>query len=359
MEFSIDNIIRPNIKQLKPYTTARHEYTGTASVYLDANENALGSALTTTHQELAIYNLNRYPDPTQLALKQKLSTIKGVPPHNIYIGNGSDEAIDVLMKLVCEPKQDNVIICPPTYGMYSVCAGIQDVAVQEVPLLHTFELYVQGILQHINAHTKIICICSPNNPTGNTMQVQDVELLLQSFNGIVLLDEAYINYSTYPSLLPLLTQYANLVILQTLSKAWGLAGIRIGMAYASKAIINYMNTIKYPYNISTIAQQLAISALDNLTHINGYTIQIVQERKLMQAHLLQKKYVVNVYPSNANFLLVQFNNAHELYLHLCTQGIIVRDRSSVPMLTQCLRITVGTPSENAQLFTAIEEFYNT
>ncbi len=357
MNFDIENIVRKNIKELAPYTTARHEYVGEAEVYLDANENAFGTPVPLNLAGGLAVQFNRYPDPMQDKLKLKISSIKGLPTQNIFIGNGSDEAIDVLLRIFCEPRFDNIIICPPTYGMYKVCANINDIQIKEVPLNENFQLDIAGIAAATNAHTKMIFICSPNNPTGNSMDRANVETILNTFSGIVVIDEAYINYSKQKTFVSALTEHTNLVIMQTLSKAWGLAGLRVGMAFASAALINYMNKVKYPYNINGAAQQLALQALDNINQINTWTVNAIQERDALVLKLLENKLCENLYNSDANFILVQFKNAKALYQYLCSKAIIVRDRSNVQNIENCLRITIGTAAENEQLFIQIQNFY--
>jgi histidinol-phosphate aminotransferase len=357
MTFDIENIVRKNIKDLAPYTTARHEFTGEAEIFLDANENAFGSPIPLSIGEGSGVRYNRYPDPQQINVKEKLSAIKGIPTQNIFLGNGSDEAIDVLFRIVCEPSKDNIIINTPTYGMYKVCADINNVVVREVPLNKFFQLDMDGIKMAIDNNTKIIFICSPNNPTGNSIVKNDIEKILKEFNGIVVIDEAYINYSTQPSLVKALLDYPNLVILQTLSKAWGLAGLRLGMAYASQAIINYMNKVKYPYNINEATQVLALQALQNVEQVNTWTKETIAQRDAVAHFLLTNNLCEIVHQSDANFLLVQFNDAHTLYNYLCQKGIIVRDRSNVSLIKSCLRITIGTANENKTLLTEILSFY--
>lgn len=345
--FDINNLVRDNIKHLKPYSSARDEFKGEASVFLDANENSFGSPLTK--------NYNRYPDPLQKQLKAKISSIKGVPSQNIFLGNGSDEAIDILFRIFCEPKIDNVIICPPTYGMYEVSANINDVVVRKANLLPSFELDVERILESCDGHSKLLFICSPNNPTANSFHTDDVELLIQKFPGIVVIDEAYINYSAQSSFIRLLPEYANLVVLQTFSKAWGLASLRLGMAFASELIIDYMNKVKPPYNINASTQQLAMQALDNISWVNEHIRETVKQRKFLAQALEALPMVQRIYPSDANFVLVKVNNAEHAYNFLVSRGIIVRDRSRVELCEGCLRITVGTTTENQQL---IEELKN-
>src|SRR6201993_136936 len=257
----LGGLLRENIKNLTPYSSARDEFQGEASVYLDANENAFGSPLDTPY--------NRYPDPLQYAVKKRLSEIKGVPPRNIFLGNGSDEAIDILFRAFCNPGVDNVILVPPTYGMYEVSANINDIQTKKVNLTEEYQLNLEGIAEAIDEHTKMIFICSPNNPTGNSIQRVDVETLLANFNGMVVIDEAYINFSRQKSFIQELTEYGNLVVLQTLSKAWGLAGLRVGMAFASEEIIEVMNKVKPPYNVNEASQQLALKALGNIDQVNN------------------------------------------------------------------------------------------
>ena len=348
MTVNIDNLVRENIRNLVPYSTARHEFTGRAAVFLDANENAFGSPLET--------NYNRYPDPLQIELKNKISEIKGVPVPNIFIGNGSDEAIDLLFRIFCEPGKDNVMILPPTYGMYEVCAGINDVKVKKVNLTPAFQLDFDAIEKGIDPFTKILFICSPNNPTGNSINRADVEVLLNNFEGIIVIDEAYINFARQKTFIPELMEYPNLVILQTLSKAWGLAGLRLGMAFAGTPIIEYMNRVKYPYNISTATQQLALEALQNISTVNDWIEVTVTEREWLRNALTSLRYVVEIYPSDANFLLVKMNSARQVYEYLSDRGIIVRDRSRVILCDDCLRITVGTPDENRLLMDTLAQY---
>ena len=346
--FDVGTIIRQNVLNLKPYSSARDEFKGEASVFLDANENSFGSPLTE--------NYNRYPDPLQKKLKEKISTIKGVPPQNIFLGNGSDEAIDVLFRIFCEPKTDNVIICPPTYGMYEVSANINDVEVRRINLLPSFELDVERILESYDKHSKLLFICSPNNPTANSFHADDVEVLIQKFPGIVVIDEAYINYSKQKSAIRLLTEYENVVVLQTFSKAWGLAALRLGMAFAPQIIIDYMNKVKPPYNINQATQQLAMTSLDNIGWVNQHIRETIAERKKLEDALQQNSLVEKIYSSDANFVLVKVKDAQATYNYLVSLGIIVRDRSKVALCEGCLRITVGTESENRALLNALTKF---
>lgn len=341
MQFELEKLVRDNIKRMTPYSSARHEFSGEATVFLDANENSFGSPLSE--------NYNRYPDPLQLKLKEKISSIKGVPSQNTFLGNGSDEAIDILFRIFCEPGKDNVLIFPPTYGMYEVCAELNNIEARKVPLTPGFQLDLDSIEQAIDGNTKLMFICSPNNPTGNSMDKSDIEIILNNFNGLVIVDEAYINYARQKTLIPELTEYPNLVILQTLSKAWGLAGLRLGIAFGSVTLIDYMNKVKYPYNINSATQQLALEALNNISSVNNWTKTTVEQREQLAEHLLSLSFVKTIYPSDANFLLVKMDNARTVYEYLANKGIIVRDRSRVVLCDDCLRITIGTPEENKLL----------
>ncbi len=347
MEFTLASLVRENIKKLTPYSTARHEFSGEASIYLDANENAFGSPLPD--------RFNRYPDPLQHAVKERLSAIKGVPPQHIFLGNGSDEAIDLLYRIFCEPGRDNAIIFPPTYGMFEVCAEINDVKLKKLNLTDSFQIDMEGLEKTIDPFTKLIFICSPNNPTGNSFNRADVELILNNFSGIVVIDEAYINYARQRSFISELTEYPNLVVMQTLSKAWGLAGLRLGMVFASEPVIELFNKVKYPYNINTATQWLVLDALENIKWVNENIAVTVNEREMMKDELNILPGVQAVYPSDANFLLVKINDAGKVYDHLCRAGIIVRDRSRVILCEECLRITIGTPEENAELLKELKK----
>lgn len=348
MKFDLEKLVRENIKRMTPYSSARHEFAGEATVFLDANENSFGSPL----QE----NYNRYPDPLQKELKNKISAIKGVPAQNIFLGNGSDEAIDLLYRIYCEPGKDNVIIFPPTYGMYEVCAEMNDVNVKKISLLPDFQLNLKTLEDTIDTNTKLIFICSPNNPTGNSLARNEIEIILNNFEGLVIIDEAYINYSRQKSFIPELTEYPNLVILQTLSKAWGLAGLRIGMAFAGQPIIDYLNKVKYPYNISTASQQMAIEALNNISGINTWIKITVEQRERLKEQLKQFGFVQTIHHSDANFILVKMTEARKVYNFLAGFGIIVRDRSKVLLCDDCLRITIGTPEENKQLIEVLKKY---
>ena len=345
--FDLNKILRENIKNLTPYSSARDEFSGEASVFLDANENSFGSPLTE--------NFNRYPDPMQLKIKQRLSLIKGVPPRNIFLGNGSDEAIDILFRAFCRPGIDSVIIVPPTYGMYQVSANINDVELRRVNLNAAFQLNMEGIAEAIDEDTKLIFICSPNNPTGNSIDRDDIQTLLANFSGLVVVDEAYINFSRQKTFIQELTEYSNLVVLQTLSKAWGLAGLRVGMAFASEEIIEVFNKVKPPYNINQASQELVLKALENVEQVNEWIRQIVSERNKLSAELALLSYVKKIFPSDANFLLVKVIDPVLVYQSLINEGIIVRDRSKVELCEGCLRITIGTPGENQTLLAALKD----
>jgi histidinol-phosphate aminotransferase len=346
--FNPHHLVRTNIRHLKPYSSARDEFKGEANIFLDANENSLGSPL------LKWYN--RYPDPMQWKIKEKLSVIKQVPADQIFLGNGSDEPIDLLFRCFCEPGVDEVIVFPPTYGMYEVSANINNVHLSKVPLTKEFQLDLEALESAVKPHTKIIWICSPNNPSGNSIHRQDIDMVLNNFDGLVVVDEAYINFSRQKSLVADLADYPNLVVLQTLSKAWGLAGLRVGMAFASAEIIGYLNKVKPPYNISEPVQELAFKALDEIGQVNDMILQLVEARKQLEQDFMKSPQVVKVFPSDANFLLVEFTQAKAMYDFLVSKGIVVRDRSNVLLCDNCLRITVGTDAENLKLVETIHLF---
>ena len=344
--FNINNILRENIKNLVPYSSARDEFKGEASVFLDANENSFGSPLDT--------NYNRYPDPLQSKVKHRLSEIKGVPTQNIFLGNGSDEAIDLLFRAFCRPGIDNVILVPPTYGMYEVSANINDIKIKKVALFPDYQLNLEGIAETIDENTKLIFICSPNNPTGNSIDRDAIQTILTNFSGLVIVDEAYINFSKQKTFIQELTEFSNLVVLQTLSKAWGLAGLRVGMAFASEEIIEVLNKVKPPYNINQASQQLALDALQNIEQVNDWIRQTISERTNLVEQLSELDFVISIFPSDANFLLVKTTDPKSIYQFLVDKGIIVRDRSKVQLCEGCLRITVGTPQENNLLITNLK-----
>jgi histidinol-phosphate aminotransferase len=343
--FNLDKLLRDNIRQLVPYSSARDDFQGEAKVFIDANENSLGSPLTRWY--------NRYPDPHQWKLKEAIGRVKGIPPAHIFLGNGSDECIDLLFRAFCIPGMDNIIINPPTYGMYEVSARINDVEVRRAVLLDDFQLDLVHLETLVDAHTKLIWICSPNNPTANSMNRQDIEIVLNNFPGLVVIDEAYINFSRHRSFLQELADYPNLVVLQTMSKAWGLAGLRVGMAFASEAIIDVYNKVKPPYNIGQATQELALKALEEVGQVNEMIRLLVALREQLSRDLAELPVVLNVYPSDANFLLVRTTDARGIYEYLLRDGIVVRDRSKVELCEGCLRITVGTEQENAELLRAL------
>jgi len=349
MPFDINSLLRQNIKNLVPYSSARDEFKGEASIFLDANENSLGSPLTHWY--------NRYPDPLQWKVKEKLSAIKGIAPQHIFLGNGSDECIDIAYRAFCNPGKDNIIICPPTYGMYEVSAHINDVEVRRARLQDNFQLDLIHLENLADDHTKIIWLCSPNNPTGNALNREDIETVLNNFPGLVVIDEAYINFSRHRSFIPALQEYPNLIVMQTLSKAWGLAGLRLGMAFASEAIIEVYNRVKPPYNINQSTQELVLKALDEVGQVNDMIKWIVQMREELAAALTKMIGVQKVYPSDANFLLVKVADPKTTYQYLLQKGIVVRDRSRVELCEGCLRITVGTQKENADLIKNLETFF--
>jgi histidinol-phosphate aminotransferase len=348
MGFELDKVVRPNIKTLKPYSSAKDEYTGEAKVLLDANENSLGSPLTKWY--------NRYPDPYQLEVKEKLAFVKQIAANQIFLGNGSDECIDILFRTFCEPGKDNIIICPPTYPMYEVGANINDIEIQKAPLLEDYQLNVAHIEQLVNERTKIIWICSPNNPTGNSLDRIDIETILNHFDGLVVVDEAYINFSKQKSFVQSLIDYPNLVVLQTLSKAWGLAGLRLGMCFASPEIIGFMNKVKAPYNINIVTQELALQALEEVGQVNDMIKLLVDMRIALAEVISSMPHVIKVFPSDTNFLFVKIPHARKLYEYLLTEGIIVRDRSTLELCEDSLRITVGTEQENTALVDAMYQW---
>lgn len=348
MTFNLENIIRDNIKSLAPYSSARDEYKGKQGFFLDANENPYGSPLKNG-------NYNRYPDPMQVMIKEKISVLKSISKEQIFLGNGSDEAIDLTYRAFCVPGVDNAIICPPTYGMYEVCAAINDINVLKVPLIdEEFQLNANAILDSINNRTKLIFICCPNNPTGNGVKWSDIKLILDAFNGIVIVDEAYIDFASYNSLIKELSNYKNLIVLQTFSKAWGMAGLRVGMAFASKEIIEIFNKIKPPYNINDVSQQLIVEALNDKQKVDKWINKIIMERNKLSIRLKELSIVTKVYNSEANFLLVKVIDAKKIYEGLIRQKIVTRNRSNIVLCNNCLRISIGAEEENNQLITALK-----
>jgi len=347
--FDLKNILRPNIASLTPYSSAREDFKGNAEIYLDANENAIGSAINS-------HVLNRYPDPLQVEVKEKLGKIKEVPSINIFLGNGSDEAIDILIRAFCNPGKDNIIILPPTYGMYEVSARINDVGVRSVNLNTDLQIDMSEINSVIDKNTKLIFVCSPNNPTGGIINKKEIENLLYNFDGIVVVDEAYIDFSDAQSMLPDIHKYPNLVILQTFSKAWGLAGLRVGMAFGNAETISVMNKIKVPYNVGELVQKLILQALDNKDKVNEMIAVLKKERELLVRNLSDFSFVKGILPSQANFLLVKTDSPNELYDFLISNNLVVRNRSTLPLCEGGLRITIGTPDENKRLVSLLSIF---
>ena len=338
---SVISLVRSNIRRLTPYSTARDEYKGKLGVFLDANENPFSNGY------------NRYPDPRQLSLKSLLAEIKGIASDKIFIGNGSDEAIDLCIRIFCEPRIDNIVTIRPTYGMYSVSAAINDVEVREVPLGRDFSLSADAMMAACDNNTKLMFICSPNNPTGNSMPIEQLRWLLEYFNGVVVVDEAYVDFSSQPSMLTLLDEYSNLIVLHTMSKAYGLAALRLGLAFAHPSIIELFSNVKYPYNINLAGMERAAELLER--NVAGEIALIKEERSRVMQQLSQMECVEKVYPSDANFLLVKVADAKAMYDALIQEQIIVRDRSHVPGCEGCLRITIGTPQENDRLLEIMKQ----
>jgi histidinol-phosphate aminotransferase len=339
----IQDLLRENISKLLPYSCARDEFKGEASIYLDANENPYNQPL------------NRYPDPQQLKVKKAISAIKNVKTENIFLGNGSDEAIDLLYRAFCEPGIENVVAIEPTYGMYRVCADINNIEYRQVLLNENFDIEAFKLMDASNVNTKIIWLCSPNNPTSNILNLEEIKKILTWFRGIVVVDEAYIDFADSPSFTTLLGDFSNLVVLQTLSKAWAHAGIRLGMAFASTEIIQVLNKIKYPYNISIASQELALKALKNENQVTKWVAELKSERESMAVALKTLPLVEKIYHSDANFLLVRMTKAGSIYQQLSKKGIIVRNRSNVSLCNNCLRITIGTPEENKVLISELNK----
>ncbi|MGI9035875.1 MAG: histidinol-phosphate transaminase [Pyrinomonadaceae bacterium] len=347
--FILENLVRENIKRLTPYSSARKEFTGAAQIFLDANENSFGSPLER--------NYNRYPDPMQRKIKEKIAAVNNIKSPEIFIGNGSDEAIDLLFRSFCEPRRDNILICPPTYGMYQVSAEINDVAVKRANLNENFQLDFGAIKKVIDAKTKLLFICSPNNPTGNNACArQEILNLAKNFAGIVIVDEAYIHFSREKSLTDEINNFPNLVVLQTFSKAWGLAGLRVGLAFANAEIISIFNRVKPPYNISEIAQEAVLKALKNSEKIKETIEKIIAEREKLIKNLREFSFVKKIYPTDANFVLVKTIDAEMIYKFLLDEKIVVRNRSNVELCANCLRVTIGTPTENELLLKALEKY---
>ena len=340
----IENLIRENIKSLKPYSSAREEFKNSASnlVYLDANENPFDTGL------------NRYPDPQQNLVKAALAKIKNVSREQLLLGNGSDEVLDLIFRVFCEPKVDTVIVLPPTYGMYEVLANTNDVGLIKISLLDNYQPNVDEILKAQNSQTKLLFLCSPNNPTANSFNADKIETLIKKFTGIVVIDEAYIDFSSQESWIRRLNEFPNLIVIQTLSKAYGLAGIRLGACYSSTKIISVLNKIKPPYNVNQLTQQTALKALQNSIKTNNEIAIIISERNKLIIDLEEISFIVKVYPSDANFLLVKVDNAIVRYHQLVEHKIIVRNRTNLPLCENCLRFTVGTKEENKKLMNTLK-----
>jgi len=338
--FNINNLVRANIKALKPYSSARDEFKGTADVFLDANENPFGE-------------LNRYPDPQQSKIKDKLSAIKSVETNQIFIGNGSDEVIDLAFRIFCEPGKDKVLTFTPTYGMYDVSANINNIEVIKQPLINDFQINLNQLQPYLDFEdVKIIFICSPNNPTGNSINTEDIEYIIENFNGIVIVDEAYIDFSLQASFIKNINKYNNLIVSQTFSKAWGLAGVRVGVAYASEAIVALYNRVKPPYNVSTLNQEAVLECLNNQSEVSKNIDIILSERTKLKDALNQLDIVKKIYPTDANFLLVEVDNADKTYQYLIDKKVIIRNRNT--QVENCIRITVGTAVENERLIEALK-----
>ena len=342
---SLERLVRPNIWSLAPYSSARDEYFGKeAHVFLDANENPYNAPY------------NRYPDPLQRELKGLLEKVKGVPADMIFLGNGSDEAIDLPYRIFCEPGRDNVVAIAPTYGMYKVCADINDIEYREVLLDDDYQMQAEKLLAACDEHTKIIWICSPNNPTGNSLDRAEILKVIEAFQGIVIVDEAYIDFAQQKSLRQELPTHPNLIILQTMSKAWGSAAIRLGMAFASKEIIAIYNKVKYPYNVNMLTQQQAIEMLKDPYEIDKWVKILLSERSRLIQAFLELPICETIYKTDANFFLAKMTDAKAIYDYLVDNGIIVRNRSRIQLCANCLRITLGTRTENNELLSALRQY---
>ena len=347
-EFNLQNLVRANIQKLQPYSSARDEYkaSGTEMIFLDANENPFENGV------------NRYPDPQQRDLKSALAKLKNVNQEQILLGNGSDEVLDLIFRAFCEPGVDNVITLPPTYGMYKVLAEINNIKNREVLLTEEFQLDVKSILKSVDEQTKLLFICSPNNPTGNAFDARAIKALLENFNGIVVIDEAYIDFSSYETWIGFLDLYPNLIITQTLSKAYGMAGIRLGVCYASSAIISVLNKIKPPYNVNELTQQKALERVLAVDEVFDEVESILEERNRLMIALQEIKFIKEIYPTDANFVLVKVDDANERYQELIEKGIVIRNRTTQPLCEKTLRFTIGTSEENKTLVEALKELDN-
>jgi len=340
---TLKELVRPNIFALKPYSCARNEFTGEASVFLDANENPLNGPY------------NRYPDPLQLELKAKIATMKGVKVEQIMLGNGSDEPIDLIVRIFCEPKEDNIVAIAPSYGMYEVCADVNNVEYRKVLLNEDYSLDADKLLASTDNKTKVIFLCSPNNPTGNLLNREEMLKVVNGFDGIVVIDEAYIDFASEQSWLAELDQHKNLIVLQTFSKAWGLAAVRCGMAFASEEIMGYFNKVKYPYNINLLTQQFVNEQLEQEERKKEWVKMLLSQRDRLAKEFASMPLIKKVYPTDANFILVKVDDANAVYRCLMENGVIVRNRNSVSLCGGCLRITVGTAEENDELINRLNE----
>ncbi len=345
MSFNLENTVRPNIWKLQPYSCARDEFKGRpAKVFLDANE--------------CPYNgpFNRYPDPLQEEVKERLSVVKSVPAENIFLGNGSDEAIDLVYRIFCNPQKDNVVAIEPTYGMYGVCADINDIEYRRVLLGEKYELCADKVLEATDANTKVIWLCTPNNPTGNSLDRKEIEKILDNFNGIVVVDEAYSDFAPQRPFRVDIERWPNIIVLNTFSKAWGCASIRLGMAFASTEIIGLMNKVKYPYNINSLTQQKALEMLSDLGRVNQWLFTVRAERSKIINAFAELPVCEEVYPTDANFFLARVKDANAIYNYLIDNGVVVRNRNRVTLCGNCLRITVGTPDENTELLAVMRKY---
>lgn len=340
---TLEELVRPNIFALKPYSCARNEFTGEASVFLDANENPLNGPY------------NRYPDPLQLELKAKIAKMKGVRVEQIMLGNGSDEPIDLIVRIFCEPKEDNIVAIAPSYGMYEVCADVNNVEYRKVLLNDDYSLDATRLLAATDARTKVIFLCSPNNPTGNLLNRQEMLKVVNGFDGIVVIDEAYIDFASEQSWLNELNKHPNLIVLQTFSKAWGLAAVRCGMAFASEEIMGYFNKVKYPYNINLLTQQFVNEQIEKEQRKQEWVKMLLAQRDRLAKEFSSMPLIKKVYPTDANFILVKVDDANAIYKYLMEKGVIVRNRNSVSLCGGCLRITVGTAEENSELLARLKE----
>jgi histidinol-phosphate aminotransferase len=342
--FTLDKIVRPNIKQLEPYSSARDEFKGNQAILLDANESPYNAPY------------NRYPDPLHIELKKKIGQLKEMKPGQIFLGNGSDEAIDLVLRVFCEPGKHKMITIDPTYGMYKVCAGVNNVEVKKVKLTTDFQLDAKKMLEAVDNSVRVIMLCSPNNPTSNCLDREAVIQIVENFNGMVVMDEAYIDFSPGNTFLGDIENYPNLIVLQTFSKAWGLAGIRLGCAFANEEVITLLNKIKYPYNVNILTARKAFEKLDQVQEKDEWVETILQDREELKKVLGSLQMVKKIYPSDANFLLIKVDNARAVYDYLVSRLVIVRDRSQVSLCENCLRVTVGTRAENTLLVSALRDY---